>query len=343
MLVAPINPSDKNQIEGVYPIKKASTQLEIKNYITQEAEKTEAYVGGNEGIGQVLAIGSSAPPALNGPISVGDYVMPMSTGSVGTWANAVHAHPSSLVVFRNRSNVTVEQLGSLKVNASTSYRMLRDIVQLNPGDYVIQNGANSGVGQVLIQLARNWGFKTINVIRDRPDFEQVKKELESLGADLVLSESELSNKETVQKVKQHIGTSQIKLGVNCVCGKSAVQMARYLSENGYFVTYGAMAKQPMAIPAALFIFKNITFKGYWVSKWYKETDPKSWFSMWDELCDMFSSNKLVEQKMHPIHVPSFNLPSDSPMVLTSEEQASFDHSVTEALSSGAKKSYFKFI
>jgi trans-2-enoyl-CoA reductase len=35
------------------------------------------------------------------------------------------------------------------------------------GDYVIQNGANSAVGQSVIQIAKAWGLKTINVVRDR--------------------------------------------------------------------------------------------------------------------------------------------------------------------------------
>lgn len=35
------------------------------------------------------------------------------------------------------------------------------------GDTVIQNAANSGVGQAVIQLAAAKGVHTINVVRDR--------------------------------------------------------------------------------------------------------------------------------------------------------------------------------
>jgi trans-2-enoyl-CoA reductase len=35
------------------------------------------------------------------------------------------------------------------------------------GDYVIQNGGNSAVGQAVIQIANAWGLKTINVVRNR--------------------------------------------------------------------------------------------------------------------------------------------------------------------------------
>lgn len=36
-----------------------------------------------------------------------------------------------------------------------------------PGSTVIQNGANSGVGRAVIQLAAAWGIQTINIVRDR--------------------------------------------------------------------------------------------------------------------------------------------------------------------------------
>lgn len=60
------------------------------------------------------------------------------------------------------------------VNPCTAYRMLKDFVALKPGDTVIQNGANSAVGQLVIQLCKIWGIKTVNIVRDRPDIENLK-------------------------------------------------------------------------------------------------------------------------------------------------------------------------
>lgn len=40
-------------------------------------------------------------------------------------------------------------------------------IDLYAGDSVIQNAANSGVGQAVIQIAKASGIKTINVVRDR--------------------------------------------------------------------------------------------------------------------------------------------------------------------------------
>ena len=40
----------------------------------------------------------------------------------------------------------------MSVNPCTSFRMLNDFVQLEDNDVVIQNGANSAVGQAVIQV-----------------------------------------------------------------------------------------------------------------------------------------------------------------------------------------------
>ena len=47
-------------------------------------------------------------------------------------------------------------------------------------------------------------------------------------------------------------------------------MAGLLGSNAHLVTYGAMAKRPVSIPASFHIFKNLTSHGFWLSRWYKE-------------------------------------------------------------------------
>ena len=49
--------------------------------------------------------------------------------------------------------------------------MLIDFIKLKPGDVVIQNGANSAVGQAVMQIARTMDVKTVNVVRDREDID----------------------------------------------------------------------------------------------------------------------------------------------------------------------------
>ena len=51
---------------------------------------------------------------------------------------------------------------TMLVNPPTAYRMLKDFVKLKPGDTVIQNGANSAVGQAVIQIAKAWDLRTVS-------------------------------------------------------------------------------------------------------------------------------------------------------------------------------------
>lgn len=53
------------------------------------------------------------------------------------------------------------------MNPPTARGMLSDFRDLSEGDFVIQNGANSAVGQAVIQIAAARGLSTINIVRNR--------------------------------------------------------------------------------------------------------------------------------------------------------------------------------
>jgi len=112
---------------------------------------------------------------------------------------------------------------TLSVNPCTAYRLLKDFGELEPGNTVIQNGGNSSVGRGVIQLCREFGFKSISIVRDREGIAELKTELESLGDvnTLILTEEELR-----PKVKQ----LRAKLALNCIGGKVATEMLRTLGK-----------------------------------------------------------------------------------------------------------------
>lgn len=64
MIVAPVNPADINTIQGVYPVKPPLPSI-----------------GGFEGVGDVLAVGSAVKNLIPG-----DRVIP--NGVIGTWCTA---------------------------------------------------------------------------------------------------------------------------------------------------------------------------------------------------------------------------------------------------------------
>ena len=56
---------------------------------------------------------------------------------------------------------------TMAINPPTAYRMLKDFGSLQAGDVIMQNGANSAVGQAVIQLCRAFGLVSVNFVRDR--------------------------------------------------------------------------------------------------------------------------------------------------------------------------------
>lgn len=142
MLAAPINPSDINMIQGTYAI---LPDLPA--------------VGGNEGVAQVLEVGSQVKS-----LKTGDWVIPKDAG-LGTWRTEAVLPEKDVISLPN--NIPLLSAATLGVNPCTAFRMLSDFEDLKPGDSVIQNAANSGVGQAVIQIAAARGIKTINVVRDR--------------------------------------------------------------------------------------------------------------------------------------------------------------------------------
>lgn len=252
-----------NQIQGVYPSKPP--------FETTLGTTEPSAVGGNEGAFEVLSTGSEVKN-----LAKGDWVI-MKRTAQGTWRTHAQMDESQLIKIEDKTGLTPLQAGTVSVNPVTAYRMIKDFCDwdwMRQGEeWLIQNGANSGVGRAAIQLGREWGIKTLNVIRERAtpeETEALKKELLDLGATVVITEAELLSAGFADMVKEFTrqGREPIRLGLNCVGGKSATALAKVLAPGSHLVTYGAMSKQPVSLPAGLLIFKNIVFDGFWVSKWW---------------------------------------------------------------------------
>ncbi|GAX77341.1 hypothetical protein CEUSTIGMA_g4787.t1 [Chlamydomonas eustigma] len=235
-LKAPINPSDINTIEGKYPL----------------APNLPGGVPGHEGVGEIIEVGSQVKN-----MRVGDWVVPTAP-CCGTWRQEV-VLPSRNLFSLPPNCIPLEAAATLCINPPSALAMLEDFVQLCPGDVIIQNGATSAVGKIVIQLARNMGVKTVNIIRPRAHWDETVAELKLLGADIITTEARAH-----EDVKAH-GIPPAVLGLNCVGGSSVVAVAKLLRDGGTVVTYGGMSMQPVNIPTSLLIFKNISFRGFWLS------------------------------------------------------------------------------
>jgi trans-2-enoyl-CoA reductase len=189
-------------------------------------------------------------------LAAGDLViLPHDTG---TWREAVAVKAEKLVAVP--PGIEPVHAAMLKINPMTGWRLLHDYVHLQAGDWLIQNAANSAAGRAVIQIARDLGFKTLNLVRRAELIDELRAE----GGDVVLVEGESVRDE----VKAATNGAQIRLGLNAVGGESALRLANCVAPGGTIVTFGAMSLQPLKIPSGLLIFKDLRFRGIWINKWY---------------------------------------------------------------------------
>jgi len=166
------------------------------------------------------------------------------------------------------NEIPASTAATLMVNPFSAFLLLNSFVRLEPGDTLIQNGANSSVGELIIQLAKANGINTINVIRDREHdtLELERERLAALGAGLVVTDTELSKKGS--SILQ--GLELPKLGINCIGGKSGADMAACLADHATMVVYGGMSRRPLMIGTSSLVFHNLTVRGFWLSTWLQQ-------------------------------------------------------------------------
>jgi NADPH:quinone reductase-like Zn-dependent oxidoreductase len=199
---------------------------------------------GNEGIGRIVAVGSGVDT-----VEVGDLVvLPLLAGA---WREQLVLGAEGL--FRLPEG-NIEQLSMVGGNPATAGLILSEYADLKPGDWVVQNAANSGVGRSLIALAKARGFRTINLARDVSTFAG----LTASGADIV----HLDDASAAEDVRREIGDARIALAVDSVGGDGVGRLVDLLSDRGWLVTYAAATGDPMYIKAMSLIGKHLTVRGF---------------------------------------------------------------------------------
>ncbi|TFK99461.1 hypothetical protein BDV98DRAFT_570987 [Pterulicium gracile] len=219
----------------------------------------------------------------------------MTKPQSGTWSTAKNVGEGDVLKVprpKEGEGLTDVHLATLTVNPPTAYNVLRDFVDLEEGDWVVQNGANSAVGQAVIQVAAARGIKTLNFVRNRDNLSELVKWLEGLGATKVLTYDDLSDKSVRDKIKEWTRGKGIKLGLNCVGGKETSLMARLMGKDAHLVSYGAMSKQPLSFPTSLFIFQNLTSHGFWQARWYQANSREKRQELVNALIDLAREGKL---------------------------------------------------
>ena len=255
----PINPADVLNLEGRYGAVPPELPM----------------VPGGEGVGRVTAVGAGVSH-----LKIGDRVL---LPGPGTWR--ARAKARALALFALPAHVDPRQLAMLRVNPPTAYLMLHDFVAPRPGQWVIQNAANSGVGHCLIRLAREAGLKSVNVVR-RPELIEP---LRAFGADAVL----VDGPDLDQRVRAAIGAGALPLAIDAVGGSATQRLACCVDDGGTVVNYGRLSGEACRVDARETIFRDVSLRGFWLRRWFTQSPPERIAALFLELAAKLADGTLA--------------------------------------------------
>ena len=228
VLAFPINPADISFCQGRYRLK-------------PELPATP----GAEGAGRVVAVG----PAVTG-VKPGNLVINLDRQN---WAQRCRVRADRVVVLPCDTDVV--QAAMIRINPPTAMLLLSDIVaDLGPGDWIIQNAANSAVGRLVTLFARERNLRTINVVRRNDAFRESR--------DCVAGACVVDGPNLAASVAAITNNAPVRLGIDAVAGSATSRIASCVMDGGTVCIYGAMSGEDVAMPAPELVFRGIGFKGF---------------------------------------------------------------------------------
>ncbi len=239
MRLAPIHNHDLWTIRGQYGYKPALPA-----------------VGGSEGLGVVDALGEG----VHG-LAVGQRVTAAS--GRGTWAEAFVANARMVIPM---PDAIPDEIAAQLVAMPLSALMLLEFLQVERGQWIVQNAANGAVGKTLAMLGAARGLRVLSLVRRDAGVD----EMTAAGIGDVLS---TAREDWRDRAKALLGKSRATAAVDSVGGEASAELVSLLGEGGTLVAFGSMGGEPMRIPSGYVIFRHLVIKGFWGSKVSRDMAP----------------------------------------------------------------------
>jgi len=118
---------------------------------------------------------------------------------------------------------------------------------------------------------------------------------------MVINEDEIGDRKSLLKEISKLNpnnsnseNSKIKIGFNCIGGNSAINLIKFMGENSKVITYGGMSKKGLTVSTSSLIFDNISYYGFWLTKWNNNVlNKQKRKDMINQLVTIMKSGKLI--------------------------------------------------
>jgi NADPH:quinone reductase-like Zn-dependent oxidoreductase len=219
---------------------------------------------GFEGVGIVDALGPEAEGVV-----VGQRVAAVNSQG-GDWAEyAVLPAGSSLPA---PDGISDQQVASFVVNPASAILMVRHLLAVPRGEWLLQSAAGSELGRMIIRLAKRDGIRTLNVVRRR----EAVAELEALGADAVIVSTEGPIDEQVHSI---VGRQGVKYAIDPVVGQTGTEIFKALHEDGRMLVYGSLTGEAIRVgedPRDILSGRR-TLEVFWLGYWLPRLDASGFY------------------------------------------------------------------
>jgi len=239
MIASPVNPSDLLVVRGQYG----------------RLPKLPA-VPGFEGVAMVEAAG----PGLLGWLRKGKRVAVLHAQG-GTWQEQVVVPAKQVVPIAD--GVPDPQAAMFFVNPATALVMVRHVLRVPRGAWLLQTAAGSALGRMVIRLGKLDGFQTINVVRRREQGEELLR----LGADAVICTADEAIDERAKALTGGVG---VPFALDAVGGATGSAVVNALGPKGRLLVYGTLAGEALTIPPRTLMVADCKVEGFWLSIWVRE-------------------------------------------------------------------------
>ncbi len=160
--------------------------------------------------------------------------------------------------------VVIPHAAMLSINSPAAALLLEAFVTLEPGDWIVQNAANSGVGRAVIAFAKQKGVRTINIVRR----SELIHELKETGADVVL----LAGPNTAAEANQATGGAEVRLALDGVSGDATGTLLEIVGWNAKIVCYAAPTREPIKVNPLGLVAKHASIHPFFM--YYPEHLPR---------------------------------------------------------------------
>jgi NADPH:quinone reductase-like Zn-dependent oxidoreductase len=220
---------------------------------------------GAECVGRVTAVGAGV--ARIGP---GDLVLNMQREN---WTQRRRIAATDAIPVP--PGIDLAQAAMLRINPATAQLLIEDHGALAPGDWVIQNVANSAVGRHLIVIAKSRGVRTLNVVRR----DDVAVELRALGADVVLADGP----DLAARARDAAGGAPIRLAIDAVSGEACKRLADSVADDGVVVSYGSMSGADPVMSRAALGARGVSLVGFMLGRGLAKRTPEAMRALYADL------------------------------------------------------------